>query len=223
MNIKKFFTLEKSKTPVGRLLILSISWFLLLASIFVLSVFITEPIDEFFWVYLLFLVPLMFSFLYAIFYKKKWMNIVAKVIFPLLLIIYFIIIALFYNDFIYDYYYYWQQDTLYFLIPFGLIIFITLRLYWKSLKSFVGLLKENKKLQFVMTMISIVLIFSLYMCIKVSNRLYVYNRFADDWGSGLDTISINSVHSIAIQKMALFAGIIFVSTFLILKALKKDK
>lgn len=219
--MKELFTLKKSKTSVGRFLILGISWFLLLIScIFLIYTFKDYKYSEFLLALSLLIV---FYCLYIIFYKKSWINAVAKFIFIILLSLYIFIVISF------PLYIFRESSItpLELITPLLLIVLMIIYLYWKQLvlffKEISTLKKENKKLYFVIMMISIVVIYALYNWFRIYRNLYILDMIALDWNVDPAELDHVTAYSFVFKKIALFAGIVFSSTFLILKSLEERK
>jgi len=203
--------MKNNKVSIGRLIVLGISWFILLASIGTL-------IYSFDLSLLYFFIPFMLLAFYLILYNQKWIKIPAIIFFITLFIISLflaisgIIFAIL-------------------LIPLFLAVVISLYQRFKKLPTYCKLMKErkirfikeHKRLCFVLIMTLIVFVFALYSLYKVYRFHYIIDQIATDWNIDPAELDHISLYNFAFKKIALFAGIIFSSTFLVLKSFEKDK
>ncbi len=203
--------MKNNKVSIGRLVILGISWFTLLASIGILIYLFDLDLLYFF-------IPFILLALYLVLYNQKWIKIPAIVFFITLFIV-----SLFLTIF--------HIISAMSLIPLFLAVVISLSRDFKKIPTYCKLMrerkikfiKEHKKLCFVLIMILIVIIFALYCLIKVYRFHYIIDQIATDWNIDPAELDHISLYNFAFKKIALFAGIIFSSTFLVLKSLEKDK
>ncbi len=89
-------------------------------------------------------------------------------------------------------------------------------------------LLENKKLCFVLIVVLIIFIFSIYVALRaeiihlqIREELNLLDQTTRE--SELSKMQLETIFYLAYQRIALFAGIMFAGTFLILKSIEKDK
>ncbi|MDD4412202.1 MAG: hypothetical protein PHR00_00960 [Patescibacteria group bacterium] len=212
-------------TKFLRLIILGISWFLLLIGSFCLFSIIESQDYEYIGAPIVFsLISILYG-LYAILYNKKWIDVTVKTVFITLLTFY-IFVTVSFPVFVFESIY-MSITPFEFILSMFLIVLMLVYLYWKQLKLFFKSItefrKNHKKTYFVSMMILIVVVFSLYHLCKAYRFQYAIDIVARDWKIDPAELDHMNLYNFAFKKIALFAGIIFSSTFLVLKSLEKDK
>lgn len=205
--------MEKNKKSIWKLLILGVAWFLIIASI-VLSIILWSIADQFEWLLLLPILLILIC-LCIIFYNKKLRMAFVNGILILALI--FSSLIIYFNKI--------------FIISSFLIICIFIFLYRKQLLLFCKKIKmtiikkENKRLCFVLIVIFIVFAFAFYTWLRFYINYRGFYYMIEDSVPGItqkDVNSVNMIWSIKLKEIVIFAGLMFTSAFLVLRATKKD-